>query len=87
LDADGPLFGDRPVVVLGAADTHTSWADLPADLAPRFDQIWLDGQKALAAESTAGTFVAVQGSNHEIQFDQPAAVIDAIEGVLAALGS
>ncbi|MBA2299246.1 MAG: alpha/beta fold hydrolase, partial [Chloroflexi bacterium] len=27
LDADGPLFGDRPVVVLGAADTQTNWAD------------------------------------------------------------
>jgi pimeloyl-ACP methyl ester carboxylesterase len=86
LDASGPLFGDRPVVVLGASDTHTNWADLPADLVPVFDKIWLDGQKALAAESTAGTFVAVPGSNHEIQFDQPAAVVDAIEAVLTALG-
>ena len=87
LDADGPLFGDRPVVVLGAADTHTNWDDLPAALAPVFDQIWLDGQRALAAESTAGTFVAVPDSNHEIQSDQPTAVVDAIEGVLGALGS
>jgi pimeloyl-ACP methyl ester carboxylesterase len=86
LDGDGPLFGDRPVVVLGAADTNESWADLPADLALVFDQIWLDGQKALAEESTAGTFVAVRDSGHSIQFDQPTAVIDAIEGVLADLG-
>ena len=85
LDADGPLFGDRPLVVLGAADTHTNWADLPADLVPVFDKIWLDGQKALAAESTAGSFVSVPDSNHEIQFDQPAVVVDTIEGVLAAL--
>ena len=85
LDADGPLFGDRPLVVLGAADTHKNWSDLPADLVPVFDKVWLDGQKALAAESTAGSFVSVPDSNHEIQVDQPAAVVDAIEGVLAAL--
>ncbi len=86
LDSEGPLFGDRPLVVLGAADTHTSWSDLPADLAPVFDKIWLDGQKALAAESTAGSFVSVPDSNHEIQVDQPAVVVDTIERVLAALG-
>jgi pimeloyl-ACP methyl ester carboxylesterase len=85
LDADGPLFGDRPLVVLSAADTRTSWSDLPADLVPVFDKIWLDGQKALATESTAGSFVSVPDSNHEIQNDQPSAVVDAIEGVLAAL--
>jgi pimeloyl-ACP methyl ester carboxylesterase len=86
LDAEGPLFGDRPLVVLGAADTHTSWSDLPADLVPVFDKVWLDGQKALAAESTAGSFVSVPDSNHEIQVDQPAVVVDTIEGILAALG-
>ena len=86
LDAEGPLFGDRPLVVLGAADTHTSWADLPADLVPVFDKVWLDGQKALAAESTAGSFVSVPDSNHEIQNDQPAVVVDTIEGILATLG-
>jgi pimeloyl-ACP methyl ester carboxylesterase len=85
LDAKGPLFGDRPLVVLGAADTHTSWADLPGDVASVFGKVWLDGQKALAAESTAGSFVSVPDSNHEIQSDQPSAVVDAIEGVLAAL--
>jgi pimeloyl-ACP methyl ester carboxylesterase len=87
LDADGPLFGDRPVVVLGAADTHTNWSDLPADLAAKFDKIWLDGQKALAAESTAGSFVVVPNSNHEIQAEQPAVVIQTIEDMLATLAS
>jgi pimeloyl-ACP methyl ester carboxylesterase len=87
LDAEGPLFGDRPVAVLGASDTKRSWADLPADTVAAFDKAWLDGQKALAAESTAGTYVPVAESGHSIQFDQPAAVIDAIEGVLADVGS
>ena len=87
LDAEGPLFGDRPLVVLGAADTHTSWDDLPADLVPVFGKVWLDGQRALAAESTAGSFVSVPDSNHEIQLDQPAVVVDTIEDMLAALDS
>ncbi|HYH92939.1 MAG TPA: alpha/beta hydrolase, partial [Candidatus Saccharimonadales bacterium] len=29
LDADGPLFGDRPVVVLQGGKTTDNWADLP----------------------------------------------------------
>ena len=87
LDADGPLFGDRPVIVLGAANTHVAWSNLPPALAKTFGAIWLDGQKALAAESTAGSFVEVPDSGHEIQLEQPAAVIDAIESVLAELAN
>ena len=87
LDAPGPLFGDHPVVVLGAANTHTNWADLPPAIAASFDTIWLDGQKALAAESTAGSFAVVPDSDHEIQADQPATVVKTIESVLAGLGS
>jgi pimeloyl-ACP methyl ester carboxylesterase len=86
LDPAGPLFGDRPVMVLGAADTHTNWSDLPPKIAATFDKIWLAGQKALVAESTAGSFETVPQSNHEIQSDQPQAVLDAIEKVLAGLG-
>ena len=87
LDGPGPLFGDRPVVVLSAADTMSAWADLPADLAATFGEIWLDGQRELADESTAGTFTVVADSGHEIQFEQPAVVVVALESVLAAAGS
>jgi pimeloyl-ACP methyl ester carboxylesterase len=87
LDAAGPLFGDRPVVVLSAADTKSSWADLPPDLAATFDSIWLAGQQELAEESTSGTLTVVPDSGHEIQAEQPAAVIEALESVLAMAGS
>jgi pimeloyl-ACP methyl ester carboxylesterase len=86
LDAEGPLFGDRPVVVLSAADTMDAWADLPPDLAATFGSIWLAGQQELADESTAGTLTVVPDSGHEIQAEQPAAVVAALESVLAAAG-
>ena len=86
LDASGHLFGDSPMVVLGAADTHLGWSDLPPALAKVFDRIWLLEQKRLAQESTRGTFETVPDSAHEIQNDQPQAVVDAVESVLGAVG-
>jgi hypothetical protein len=83
LDAPGPLFGDVPLLVLGAADTHLLWGDLPPKIAASFDGIWLDEQKSLAKESTNGAFETVADSRHEIQTDQPQAVVDAVESVLA----
>jgi pimeloyl-ACP methyl ester carboxylesterase len=87
LDAAGPLFGDRPVVVLSAANTSESWADLPPELAGAFDKIWLAGQQEFADESTAGSLELVPGVGHEIQVEQPPAVIDALESMLAELAS
>jgi len=84
LDAPGPLFGDAPMLVLGATDTRLSWSDLPPVLARAFDRIWLREQKALAHESTHGNFEPVADSDHEIQNDQPQAVVDAVESVLGA---
>lgn len=83
LDAPGPLFGGVPLLVLGAADTHLFWSDLPPRLAKAFDRIWLGEQHALAEESTNGSFEMVPDTQHEIQADQPQAVIDAVESVLA----
>jgi pimeloyl-ACP methyl ester carboxylesterase len=83
LDARGPLFGDVPMLVLGAANTHVAWDDLPPDLAKTFGRIWLGEQKGLAAESTNGAFEMVADSGHGIQDEQPQAVIDAVESVLA----
>jgi pimeloyl-ACP methyl ester carboxylesterase len=87
LDAAGPLFGDRPVVVLSAANTPQAWADLPPELAATFGDIWLAGQQEFADESTAGSLEVVAGVGHEIHNEQPPAVIDALESVLAELAS
>jgi pimeloyl-ACP methyl ester carboxylesterase len=73
-----PLFGDAPVAVLSAANSPDSWSDLPATLQPIFATIWFDAQKAIAAESTKGTFVTVEGTEHEIQFEKPDVVVEQI---------
>ena len=87
LDAPGPLFGDRPVVVLSAETTPGPESGLPPDLAKTFDEIWAAGQQELADESTAGSLETVSGAGHEIQVDQPPAVIDALERILDDLAT
>jgi pimeloyl-ACP methyl ester carboxylesterase len=86
LDPPDLLFGDKPVVVLSAANTADDWSDLPEALQTEFGRIWFDAQKAIAAESTNGTFVTVEGSGHEIQFDQPEIVVTQILDVVDQTG-
>lgn len=86
LDEPGPLFGDRPVVVLSAETTPGPQLGLPHNLAMTIDEIWAAGQRELADESTAGSLETVTGAGHEIQVDAPSAVIDALESILTAPG-
>jgi pimeloyl-ACP methyl ester carboxylesterase len=87
LDAPGPLFGDRPVVVLSAETTPSSYMGLPPDLATTIDEVWAGAQQELADESTAGARETVPGAGHEIQVDRPPAVIHALERILDELDS
>jgi pimeloyl-ACP methyl ester carboxylesterase len=83
LDAPGPLFGDRPVVVLSAGIPPSSRLGLPPDdLAKTIDKFSAATQQELADESTAGSRETVSGVGHEIQLDRPQAVIDALERIL-----
>jgi pimeloyl-ACP methyl ester carboxylesterase len=85
LDAPGPLFGERPVVVLGAGRTKEAWSDLPDSVRTAFDAIWLDEQKDLAEESRNGVFHSIADSDHDLVGQDPDAVIAAIDEVLAAV--
>lgn len=78
---DGPHpFGDKPVVVL----THSLW-----DMTPPLGEIgynaYVVAHRQTAALSTRGTQRMVPMSRHNIQIDQPQAVIDAVADVLDAL--
>jgi pimeloyl-ACP methyl ester carboxylesterase len=87
LAAPGPLFGDRPLVVLSAEITPGSQMGLPPDLATTIDALWAAAQQELADESTASALETVSGAGHEIQVDQPAAVINALERILDDLAT
>jgi pimeloyl-ACP methyl ester carboxylesterase len=87
LDGPGPLFEDRPVVVLHAERSPGTEMGLPPDLAETIDDLWIAAQQELADESTGGSFEIVPGAGHEIQVDQPSAVTDALERILDDLAS
>jgi len=60
------------------------FAALPPGIVERFDRIWHEEQRSLAEESTEGSYEVVAGSRHNIQVEQPQAVITAVESVLSA---
>ncbi|RPI25323.1 MAG: alpha/beta hydrolase [Actinobacteria bacterium] len=53
-----------------------------ADVNERYEAVWRELQEELAARSTSGTVVAVDGAGHSIHHDRPDAVVEAIAGVL-----
>jgi pimeloyl-ACP methyl ester carboxylesterase len=67
-----PSLGDRPLIVL-AAGQNMSNAALPT---------WPEAQSRLAALSTNGRLIVVEGSGHYIQFEHPSVVIDAVQQVV-----
>lgn len=85
LDEPGPLFGDRPLVVLQAP-----LPERPAGLPRAYDAVaraaWVAGNEEYARESTRGRMVEVADTGHDIHTDQPRVVMGAIDEVLAGSG-
>lgn len=82
LDKPGPIFGDRPVVLLQAPQlpflpglTHRYHEANVAAIAA--------GNEEFVAESRRGTLITVEDTGHNIQDDQTEVVADAILEVLA----
>ena len=71
--------GSTPLIVLSADNTY-------ADALPRdrkgLEQARAETQKQIVATSSRGTLVRVTNTSHEIQNDQPGAVVKAIEQAL-----
>jgi pimeloyl-ACP methyl ester carboxylesterase len=79
------LFGAKPVVVLGADGDADDFADLPADIGAALMRVFTDGYQAYVHESSRGSFSMVADSSHAIFADQPAAIVEALNRVLAAI--
>jgi hypothetical protein len=79
---EGESHGDMPLVVLRASDTY---ADAPADVRQELESARRETQRRIVATSTRGELQMVADSSHDIELDQPRAVVDAVTHVLAEL--
>jgi pimeloyl-ACP methyl ester carboxylesterase len=88
LEADTAVgLGDRPLIVLAGADTTDGeGSDLDAPLPATFDAIWWELQDALARESTIGRLERVNDTGHDMPYERPDAILEAIQEVLATTG-
>jgi pimeloyl-ACP methyl ester carboxylesterase len=67
--------GSTPLLIL---QPDTPFADAPPEIRKPMELARQKTQKAIAATSSRGRIIAVAKSSHDVQFDQPAAVVDAI---------
>ncbi len=74
--------GDTPLIVLAAGDTSGVTEGFDAALGATMAGIWWDLQEELAARSTSGKLVKVDGATHEMPFERPDVIADAIREVL-----
>ena len=75
-------LGALPMTVVTAA-AHP-YAGLDADELAHLTDVWNTGQQAWASLSSVGHVVTVADTGHDIQLDQPAAVIDQIQKLLGS---
>lgn len=82
-----PMLGDMPLVVLahGISERNSFLgAPLNPTLAAEAEATWQQLQRELAALSTVGVYRVAEESGHNIQFEQPTLVIEAVREVIAA---
>jgi pimeloyl-ACP methyl ester carboxylesterase len=77
-----PDFGDTPLIVLTAGEDEQT--DLPQKTRLAIAAAWRKNNDLLAARSREGRNIIVPKSHHDIQKEQPAAVIDAVSKVVDA---
>lgn len=75
-------FGDRPLIVLAAADTAALSEGFEPALGTRMEAIWWNLQNELVSRSSKGQLVKVDDASHFIPIDRPDAVADAIREVI-----
>lgn len=79
--ADTPRPPAPPQAGSGAGPTRPT---LPPEIFDRNQAVFASGRQRMAAYSSVGTVRAISNSGHNIQLDQPEAVVAAIQEVVAA---
>jgi len=75
-------FGDKPLIVLAAANTSAVTDGFEPALAATLVKIWWDLQDELTSRSTQGRLVKVENATHEMPFERADAIADAITEIL-----
>ncbi len=75
-------FGDKPLVVLAAANTAGITEGLDGELAAAFEAAWWELQQAMADQSTVGRLEKVEKSTHDMPWERTDAIVAAILEVL-----
>jgi pimeloyl-ACP methyl ester carboxylesterase len=75
-------FGDKPLVVLAAANTAAITEGLDTALAATFESAWWELQQAMADQSSAGRLEKVENATHEMPWERADAIVAAILEVL-----
>jgi pimeloyl-ACP methyl ester carboxylesterase len=84
LEAAPTNFGDKPLVILTAGKSLGD-PSMPPEISAGIDRAWKGGHDSLATLSTRGSNTVVPDAGHNIQHDQPQAVIDAVLKTVATL--
>lgn len=71
-------LGEIPLIVLTAALSYSGWGDIPEEITTRLVQEKQEMPKELARLSSNSTQIMATTTNHNIHFDEPQLVIDAI---------
>ena len=79
-------FGDQPLIVLTAGNRAGVSEGLPPALAKDLDGIWMELQTGLVGLSTAGRQEIVAGATHDMPFEKPDVIVDAIREVIGEAG-
>jgi hypothetical protein len=73
-------YGELPLVVLTADGTY---AGNPPSVRPAIDGLWRALHREIAARSTRGVERLVKHSSHMMMLDQPEAITQAVDAVIA----
>ncbi len=77
-------YGAMPLIVLTRGDYKKGMPpEMTAQDTAGLKKVWIAMHEEMTALSTAGEHRTVPGAGHTIQADQPQAVIDAIDEVVA----
>ena len=79
-------FGELPLILLRRG-TRLKHPDLPQEIFDKNEAVLLAGHERMAAYSSVGEVRTIPNSGHQIQLDQPEAVVAAIQEVVAAARS